>query len=78
MIVAGVIIETVPGSEPRVAARLLRERWVSLQGGDGNRRLAAVLEGESGGTLEELTERLLATDEEILGVFPTFVGDTDS
>jgi len=78
MVIAGVIIETAPGSEPRVAARLLRERWVSLEGGDGDRRLAAVLEGESGGSLEELTERLLATDEEILGVFPTFVASTDS
>ncbi len=75
MIVAGVLIETVPGAEPRVAARLLRAPWVTLHGGDGKSRIAAVLEGERGATLEEMTERLLAGDEEILGVFPTVVGN---
>ncbi len=73
MVVAGVVIETTPGAEPRVAARLLRTPGVTLQGGDGRQRIAAVLEGASGETLEGITERLLAADEEILGVFPTFV-----
>lgn len=77
MIVAGVLIETAPGAEPRVAARLLRVPGLTLQGGDGVHRIAAVLEGASGATLEELTERLLAHDDEILGVFPTFVGAAD-
>lgn len=74
MIVAGVLIETVPGAEPRVAARLLRFPGLTLQGGDGRHRIAAVVEADSGAALEEVTERLLATDEEILGIFPTFVG----
>ncbi len=72
--IAGVVIETAPGAEPRVAARLLRTPGITLHGGDGHHRIAAVLEGEDGATLEQLTERLLAGDEEILGVFPTFVG----
>ena len=77
MVVAGVLIETAPGAEPRVAARLLRRDGVKLQGGDGVRRIAAVLSGPTGAMLEALTERLLAEDDEILGVFPTFVGSDD-
>jgi predicted component of type VI protein secretion system len=76
-VVAGVLIETVPGAEPRVAARLLRGAGVTLHGSDGERRIAAVLDAPSGATLEELAERLLASDGEILGVFPTFVGSED-
>ena len=73
-VVAGVVIETVPGAEPRVAARLLRVPGVTLHGGDGDHRIAAVLDAPSGATLEELSQRLLASDEEILGVYPTFIG----
>jgi nitrate reductase NapAB chaperone NapD len=73
-VVAGVLIETVPGAAPRVAARLLRTPGVTLHGGDGSQRLAAVLDAASGEALEALSERLLAADAEILGVYPTFVG----
>jgi hypothetical protein len=75
MIVAGVIIETAPGAAPRVAARLLRERGLQLQGGDGDRRLAAVFTGDDGAALEALADRLLSGDAEVLGVFPTYVAD---
>lgn len=73
-VVAGVILETVPGGEVRVAARLASEPGIELVGGDGERRIAAVWTGASGAELERLTERLLASDPELLGVFPTFVG----
>ncbi len=72
--IAGVVIETTPGAQSKVAARLLRVPGLSLCGGDGDHRIAAVVETESGAALEALAERLLAGDEEILGVFPTFVG----
>jgi hypothetical protein len=77
VIVAGVLIETAPGAEPRVAARLLGRPGVILHGGDGDHRIAAVLESPSGDALAGFTERLLASDEEILGIFPTFVGTAD-
>ncbi len=77
MVVAGVVIETVAGAGARVAARLLREPGVELQGGDGARRIAAVLEGRSGETLEALAQRLVDGDDEILGVYPTFVGSDE-
>ena len=75
MIVAGVVIETVPGAAPRVAARLVREPAVELQGGDGDRRLAAIFTGAEGRTLEAFAEGLVARDAEVIGVYPTFVGD---
>jgi len=75
--VAGVVILTAPGAEPRVAARLAREPGLTLQGGDGDARLAAVWEAADGRSLEALAEELLSRDEEILGIFPTFVGDDE-
>jgi hypothetical protein len=75
MIFAGVVIETVPGAAPRVAARLLRERGLELHGGDGDRRLAAVFTGEDARALESLAQRLVREDGEVLGVFPTYVAD---
>jgi len=77
MVIAGVVIETTPGAQARVAARLVSVPGLTLQGGDGVRRIAAVIEGLSGETLEELVQGLVARDEEILGVFPTLVGHGD-
>jgi hypothetical protein len=74
-VVAGVVIETLPGAQARVAARLAGEPGIELAGGDGDRRIAAVWTGADGAELERLSERLLATDAEVLGIFPTFVGD---
>lgn len=74
MILAGVVIETVPGAAPRVAARLLREPGLELHGGDGDRRLAAVFTGPDGAALEGFAERLVRADAEVLGVYPTYVG----
>jgi hypothetical protein len=75
MIVAGVVIETAPGAAARVAARLAREPGLEVRGGDGDRRLAAVLTAADGRALAALAERLVRDDAEVLGVFPTFVGD---
>jgi hypothetical protein len=73
MIVAGVVIETVPGAAPRVAARLLRVEGLELQGGDGDHRLAAVFTGDDGRALEELADLLVRSDPEVLAVLPTYV-----
>jgi hypothetical protein len=77
VIVAGVVIETVPGAAPRVAARLLREPGLELHGGDGDRRLAAVFHGADGAALEAFAERVVRADAEVLGVYPTYVADED-
>lgn len=75
MVVAGVVIDTVLGAAPLVASRLLGEPGIELQGGDGVRRIAAVLTGADGAALEAFAERLLGQHHEIIGIFPTFVGD---
>jgi nitrate reductase NapAB chaperone NapD len=75
MIVAGVVIRTLPGSTARVEGRLGRFQGLRVQGSDGEGRLAAVWEGESGRALESFAEELLAADEEVLGVFPVYVGE---
>jgi len=72
--VAGVVIVTAPGASSRVACRLVGEHGLTLAGGDGDSRLAAVWEAGDGRSLEALAEGLLARDPEVLGVFPTFVG----
>jgi nitrate reductase NapAB chaperone NapD len=75
MIVAGIVIETIPGAAGRVAARLVTRDDVEVTGGDGNSRIALVCEAADGAALESFAEDLVAHDDEILGVFPTFVGD---
>jgi hypothetical protein len=71
--VAGVLLVTAPGAAARVAARLTAEKGLTLAGGDGHARIAAIWEAADGASLEALAERLLASDPELLGVFPTYV-----
>ncbi len=74
-VVAGLVIETTEGAAPRVAARLLHTPGLKIHGGDGDRRLAAVWAAKGGSSLEDAAERIIATDSEVLGIFPTFVAD---
>ena len=76
--IAGVVFVTVPGAAPRVAARLVREPGLTLAGGDGDSRIAAVWEAADGAALEALSEALLGRDPEIVGVFPTFVASEEA
>lgn len=75
MVIAGLVIETVPGSAPRVAARLALIEELVVHGGDGDRRIAAVWSAADGESLDGMAGELLRGDGEIVGVFPTFVGD---
>jgi hypothetical protein len=75
--VAGVVLHTVPGAGPRVAARLAAAPGITLAGGDGDARVAVVWEAADGASLDALAEALLARDPEILGVYPTFVGNDE-
>lgn len=78
MLVAGVVIETQPGAAPAVAVRLAAGGRVRLEGGDGHRRLAAVVHAASAAELERWAEELLHSDTMVLGVFPTFVGKDEA
>ena len=78
MTIAGVVIETAPGRAADVAARLDGVSGLEVQGHDGDRRVAAVWSAPEGGQLEVLSELLCQSDPDVLGVFPTFVGDDES
>jgi hypothetical protein len=75
--VAGVLLVTAPGAGLRGAARLAHVPGLTLAGGDGDSRLAAVWEAPDGPALEALAERLLAADPELLGVYPTYVAEDE-
>lgn len=73
-VVAGVVIETVPGEAPLVACRLASIDGLELVGGDGSSRLAAVWTAPSGKALEKAVNAVVRDDEQVIGVFPTFIG----
>ncbi len=74
MIVAGVVIQTIPQQAAAVAGRLATVPGLKLLDHDDDHRIAAVWEGENGETLEALGEELVASDEAVLGIHPTFAG----
>lgn len=74
MVIAGVLITTKPGQAPFVAVALASSSNLKLVGADGNEKIAAVVIQETGEALEVWAEELMAEDERILGVYPTFVG----
>ena len=73
-VVAGVVVETLPGHARVVSDRLALREGLSVKGDDGDAKIAAVFIGGDGAALEALGEELLRTDEAIVGVFPTLVG----
>lgn len=76
-VVVGAVVETLPGKAPAVACRLEALDDLNVVGGDGDRRLAIVWGSSSAKALERRMERLVKDDEEILGIFPTFMGQDD-
>ncbi|MFB3916214.1 MAG: chaperone NapD [Terriglobales bacterium] len=74
VIISGVLFETVPGRANSVAARLAQIENLEITGTDGNHRLVAIWRGKDGSTLEQQAEKLLQSESEILGIYPTFVG----
>ncbi len=77
-VVAGVVIETIPGRASKVGDALRGIEGLQVMGSDGDRRLAGVWMAASGKELLAAVEELLKTDEDVVGVFPTFIGQDDS
>lgn len=75
MVVAGVVIQTLPDRAGAVAERLGSVPGLQVRGDDGDSRIAAVWRGASGEDLEEMGEALVEMDREVLGLFPTFAGE---
>ncbi len=74
MVISGVLFETVPGKVNEVAARLVSVDGIKVTGSDGDHKIAAVWRGKHGAALLRAADRLLKSDPDILGIFPTFVG----
>jgi len=75
MIIAGVVIETLPGRADSVASRLAGVGGLRVQGSDGYDRVAGVWTVTDSGVLQRLGEELVRSDKEILGVHPTLVSE---
>ena len=76
-VIVGAVVETLPGKAPEVACRLEALDDLDVVGGDGERRLAIVWASSSAKVLERAMDRLVKGDEDILGIFPTFMGRDD-
>ncbi len=74
-VVAGFVVETIPGAAPRVAERLASLPGITVEGGDGDCRLAVVWIARNGGSMGELAERLLEVDPELIGIYPAYISD---
>lgn len=75
MVIAGVVIETVPGEQAAVIGRLDGVPGLSIKGGDGVSRIAVVWSAADGRSLTDSVEALMKIEEGIVGVYPTFVGE---
>lgn len=73
--VAGVVIHTLPGRAAAVAERLATVPGLDPKGDDGDARLAAVWTAPDARSLRSRAEALVAEDEEILGIYPTFAAE---
>jgi nitrate reductase NapAB chaperone NapD len=71
------VIQTIPGRQADVIARLVDVPGLQIKGGDGHDRIAAVWSAESAHSLEEIVESLVELDEDVVGVYPTFVGEDE-
>lgn len=76
-VVVGAVVETSPGATRSVGRYLERIEGVTIVGDDGRQRLAVVWEASEGQVLLESARALVRTREDVLGVFPTFVGDSE-
>ena len=76
-LVVGLMVETLPGRVAAVAERLSELHGIEVIGGDGDRRVAVVWTSPGSDQLFRQAEQLLRDDAEILGLFPTFIGQDD-
>jgi nitrate reductase NapAB chaperone NapD len=74
MIIAGVLIQTLPGQAGVVSARLGCVDGLVVHGMDGDARVAAVWSAADADDLSRQAESLIKGDPQVVGVFPTFVG----
>jgi len=74
MMISGVVVETLPGRVGAVASRLVQVDGIEINGTDGVQKLSTIWKSRDGRTMEKLAETLLKADQDILGIYPTFIG----
>ena len=77
MLVASIVVETLPGKALAVAERMGHIQGMGPPSADGDHRVLATWKVPEGGTPEGLSEVLHAMNPEILEVYPTLVGEED-
>ncbi len=77
MLVASIVVETLPGRARAVAERMGRLHGMGSLAALGDHRVTAVWKVPETDTLEGLSEVLHAMNPEIVQVFPTVVGAED-
>lgn len=75
MLVASIVIETLPGQASTVAERMGRLKGMGALAADGDHRVLATWTVPDSDTLEGLSEVLHALNPEIIEVSPTPIGE---
>jgi len=75
MLVANIVVETLPGMARAVAERMGRIQGMVSPSPEGDHRVVATWKVPESDTLEGLSEVLHAMNPEIVEVYPTLVGD---
>jgi len=77
MLVAEIVVETLPGKAHLVAEHMGRITGMASLSAEGDHRVTATWKVPDDDTLEGLSEVLQALNPEIVHVYPTFVGQED-
>jgi hypothetical protein len=77
MLVAKIVVETLPGKADLVAEHMGHITGMALLSAEGDHRVTATWKVPDDDTLEGLSEVLQALNPEIVHVYPTFVGQED-
>ena len=77
MLVAKLVVETLPGKANLVAEHMGHIRGMGPPSAQGDRRVTAVWKVPDGDTIEGLSEVLQALNPEIVHVSPTLVGEEE-
>lgn len=78
MIVANIVVETLPGKARTVAERMEQIRGMGPLCADGDCRVTGTWRVHDCDTVEGLSEVLHAMNPEIVCVYPAMVGEEDS
>jgi hypothetical protein len=77
MLLANIVVETLPGKAAAVAERMARLKGIGSLAADGDHRVTATWKVPDCDTVEGLSEVLQAMNPEILQVYPALLGEEE-